>query len=214
MMSVNQFFKPLPDIGLFAKMRSGKDEVYKMIESMGFITKRVAFGDVMKENFFRTFPHIPAEPKPTAQLIEYGQAMRNIDPNVWVRPTMNRIRHHNDIRAQAGLDMPAHIFTDIRQPNEYEAVKNSGAVMVKIVRPEWMRVETMLELGEEVSTDVLNAPTERHLDNFGYDYIIYNDGTIKDLERQVTELVYQIQKDKLDKQQIAFQNQMKRGTYK
>jgi hypothetical protein len=192
-MSLSQFYKPLPDIGLFAKMRSGKDEVFKILDRMGFDVERVAFGDVMKESFYERFPHIPKDPKPIDLLQKYGQAMREIDPDVWVRPTMNRKQLRADILAQAGLMVPSFVFTDIRQPNEYQAVKDSGAFMVKVEAPLELRVKRMLELGETVTPEVLEAPTERYIDTFESDFVIYNDGTIEDLEKQVIEMIYKIQ---------------------
>lgn len=190
---MSQFYKPLPDIGLFAKMRSGKDEVFKILERMGFDVERVAFGDVMKESFFERFPHIPKEPKPTKLLQQYGQAMREIDPDVWVRPTMNRKQLRADILSNAGLKVPTFVFTDIRQPNEYQAVKDSGAFMVKIETPLELRVKRMLELGETVTPEVLEAPTELYIDTFEPDFVIYNDGTLEDLQKQVIEMIYKIQ---------------------
>lgn len=195
---MSQFYKPLPDIGLFAKMRSGKDEVFKILDRMGFDVERVAFGDVMKESFYERFPHIPKDPKPIDLLQKYGQAMREIDPDVWVRPTMNRKQLRADILAQAGLMVPSFVFTDIRQPNEYQAVKDSGAFMVKVEAPLELRVKRMLELGETVTPEVLEAPTEHYIDTFESDFVIYNDGTIEDLEKQVIEMIYKIQEKRND----------------
>jgi hypothetical protein len=197
-MSLSQFYKPLPDIGLFAKMRSGKDEVFKILDAMGFDVERVAFGDVMKESFFERFPHIPKDPKPIKLLQQYGEAMREIDPYVWVRPTMNRKQLRADILAQAGLRVPSFVFTDIRNIYEYQAVKDSGAFMVRIDAPLEVRVKRMLELGETVTPEVLNAPTETVIDTFEADFVIYNDGTLEDLHKEVIEMIFKIQEKRND----------------
>lgn len=197
-MSLEQFYKPLPDIGLFAKMRSGKDEVFKILDAMGFDVERVAFGDVLKESFHERFPHIPKEPKPTDKLIAYGQAMREIDPDVWVRPTMNRKQVRADLLRQAGLQVPSFVFTDIRQPNEYEAVKRSGAFMVRVDAPLEQRVMRMVQLGEKPTLEVLEAPTEKYLESFEADFVIMNDGTREDLQKQVTEMIFKIQEKRND----------------
>lgn len=197
-MSLSQFYKPLPDIGLFAKMRSGKDEVFKILAAMGFDVERVAFGDVMKESFFERFPHIPKEPKPTKLLQQYGEAMREIDPYVWVRPTMNRKQLRADMLAQAGLMVPTFVFTDIRNIYEYNAVKDSGAIMVRIDAPVELRVQRMLELGETVTQEILEAPTEKVIDTFEADFVIKNDSTYEDLAKEVTGLIYKIQEKRND----------------
>jgi hypothetical protein len=193
MLSIEQFYKRLPDLGFFAKTRSGKDEVFKVLERMGFEVERVAFGDIMKERFHQSFPHIPKDPKPIQELITYGEAMRQIDSHVWVRPTMNRVRLRKDILSQAGLPVPTFVYTDIRNIYEYEAVKNSGALMIKIEAKEEVRARRMLQLGEKPSPEIFNAPTEKAMDNFKADLVIHNDGTLKDLEREATELIFSIQ---------------------
>ncbi|AYP68754.1 deoxynucleoside monophosphate kinase [Bacillus phage vB_BpsS-36] len=198
-MGLKDFYRePLPNIGLFAKMRSGKDEVYKVISFMGFNVERVAFGDIMKERFYELFPLIPPEPKPISELVAFGQSMRAIDNDVWVRPTMARMKVRTDILAQAGFTPPAFIVTDIRQPNEYEACKRAGMVMVKVHADESVRVERMLALGEKVSREVLDSPTELHIDGFKPDYVINNNGTPQELAKEITELIYKIQTKRND----------------
>lgn len=192
MITLKEFYSPLPDIGLIAPMRSGKDEVFKIIRKLGFGVCRVAFGDAMKESFFSHFPNIPREPKPTELLQKYGQFMREFDEDVWVRPTMEHVERMirlHEIR-------PSFIYTDIRQPNEYEAVKKTGAVMVKIEAPVEARVQRMLQLGETVNLRVLRAETEKILESFEYDYVIHNDGTIHDLTGEVVNLIYKLQEGK------------------
>jgi hypothetical protein len=192
-LSIDQFYRPLPNIALFAKMRSGKDEVYTILKAMGFHVERVAFGDVMKERFFETFPAIPKDPKPIIQLIQYGEAMRKIDSLVWVTPTMNRMKLRTDILAQAGLTPPSFVVTDVRNQFEYDACKRAGFVMVRVHASEEVRVKRMLELGEKVSREILDAPTETALDRFEYDHLILNESTKQELAHNVTEFVYQLQ---------------------
>lgn len=196
MLSLSEFFKPLPNIALTAKMRAGKDEVYKIIESMGFDVERVAFGDFMKKHFFETFPNIPREPKPIGLLQKYGQSMRAIYNNVWVDKAMAYMEKRSEELSRAGLRVPTFIVTDVRQPNEYEAVRNAGFVVVRIEAPEELRVQRMLALGETVSQEILNAETEQHIDTFVVDYVIHNDGSLDDLKREVISLIYKIQQEK------------------
>lgn len=197
-MNLNDFYKPLPDIGIFAKTRSGKDEIFKILQHMGFNVERVAFGDIMKERFFETFPHIPKEPKPIEQQIAYGEAMRQIDTHVWVRPTMNRKQMRADLLSQAGLKVPSFVYTDIRNMYEYNAVKQTGAIMLKVEADTSVRVSRMIELGETPSEFINNSPTEKLVDTFEYDYRITNNGTREDLEKAVTELIFQIQQKRND----------------
>lgn len=65
----------IPNVGLLGKLRSGKDQVAAYLTSNYGYT-RFAFGDELKDDFHRTYPDIPREPKPRAGYQEYGQRMR------------------------------------------------------------------------------------------------------------------------------------------
>lgn len=199
-MSLSQFYKPLPNIAFFAKMRAGKDEAFKILDEFGFDVERVAFGDIMKERFFETFPWIPQEPKPIAELIEYGQSCREIDENVWVIPTMERMKKRRDTLAQAGLRVPSFVFTDVRQPNELQACIDAGCTIVYIHAHENVRIERMVKAGETVTEKILNAPTELHIDDWlaqeKADYVVTNNGDRAQFEKNLTELIYKIQSEK------------------
>ncbi|TWJ39621.1 hypothetical protein CHCC5027_3534 [Bacillus paralicheniformis] len=66
--------------------------------------------------------------------------------------------------------------------------------MVKVWSSEKTRINRMRALGEEVSRKILDAPTEKRMDQFNYDFVIENDTDDLDtLANNVVELVYQIQ---------------------
>ena len=186
---LDMFYKSLPDIAFYGKRRSGKDEAARIIKNMGFLTYQISFGKHLKHHFHSTFPDIPMEPKPVEKLIEYGQAMRKIDPDVWIKKArleMDNIRAFNNPRRSL-------INTDCRQQNEYDFLKAQGFIFVRVDALKSIRVERMLELGETVSPEYLNNETENTLDNFEYDYRIINNGTPEDFAREITELIYRIQ---------------------
>lgn len=191
-LSVSEFYKPLPDIVVFGKMRSGKDEFCKIVQTLGFDVQRVAFGDPMKVKFFEMFPHIPQEPKPIKDIIHFGQSMRVIDPDIWVKLTIGQLKMNRRFIEGANLEPTPAIFTDVRQHNEYDACKQLGAVMVKLEVPEHIRVERMLKAGETVSEGILTASTETKLELFPYDYKITNNGSRDDFTREIVELIYKI----------------------
>lgn len=68
------------------------------------------------------------------------------------------------------------IITDCRFPNEYEAIKNWGGVVVRVVRPD--------------VTPVNAHVSETALDSHVFDYTIVNQGTLEDLE-EMTLMVYE-----------------------
>jgi hypothetical protein len=68
------------------------------------------------------------------------------------------------------------IITDCRFPNEYEAVKNWGGVVIRVDRPN--------------ITPVNAHVSETALDLYEFDYTIVNKGTLEDLE-ETTLMVYE-----------------------
>lgn len=192
-LSINEFYKPLPDIALFAEMRSGKDEFFKILQELGFDVQRVAYGDMMKVKFFEMFPHIPHEPKPIKEIIHFGQSMRVIDPDIWVKLAIGQLKMNRRFIEGAGLKHSTAVFTDVRQLNEYNACKALGCVMVKLEASKEVRVQRMLSAGETVSEEILNASTETVLQSFPYDFKVTNNGTREELMKEVVELVYKIQ---------------------
>ncbi|QMS41924.1 kinase [Bacillus phage Bolokhovo] len=188
-MSLSEFYKKLPNIAFYGKRRSGKDEAAKILKNMGFSLYNVSFGYHMKHHFHTTFPDIPMEPKPVELYVQYGQAMREIDPDVWVKKVKDEIEHirlFNNPRRSL-------VNTDCRQQNEYDFLKSQGFVFVRVDTLKSIRVSRMLELGETVSPEYLNGETESTLDSFEPDYVITNNGTPKDFANEITELVYKIQ---------------------
>ena len=182
--------KTLPNIAVCARMRSGKDAFFEIAEELGYHVKRVAYGDTMKRMFHEIFPHISYEPKPIELYQQFGQGLRAIDSDVFVRPTIGDVLLHKAHLAQYGIDIPAFIFTDVRQPNEFNACKEKlNCITVRIDASVETRTQRMRDKGEAVSFEVLHAETERHLDYFDVDYIIDNNGTYTEYRQQVKNLL-------------------------
>ncbi len=100
-------------------------------------------------------------------LQDLGVAARwHLDEDVWVKPVL-----------AAMLNNPGpFVISDVRFPNEFRALKNSGALMVKITRT---GVES--NAGQHLS--------ETALDNAEWDWVVPNDGTLLELEETLVDLV-------------------------
>lgn len=184
--------KKLPDIAFIAKMRSGKDEAFSILEELGYSVKRIAFGDSMKGMFSNSFPWIPMEPKPIQFLQHFGQSMRAIDEDVFVKPTLSKLWFEKKLAENNNYDYKpvSYIFTDVRQFNEYDAAVNqAGFIPVRIYASEETRIARMIANGETVSQEILNAPTERYLESFPVEYTISNDGTREEFKNEIIELI-------------------------
>ena len=109
------------------------------------------------------------------------EAMRDtLHENVWVNSLFsdynitdrykllppNRI----DLPEYQDLKFPKWCITDMRFPNEYDAIKEKGGILIRINRPG-------ITFNEHLS--------ETSLDNHKFDYVIENDGTLEDFKLKV-----------------------------
>ena len=86
--------------------------------------------------------------------------------NVWVNALFAKFRPNVQ-----GEDFPSHwLITDCRFPNEALAIKERNGIIIRVTRP-----------GEEVGEHA----SETALDNWLFDIVITNDGSIEDLIQKV-----------------------------
>jgi hypothetical protein len=87
-----------------------------------------------------------------------------LSDNIWVDATLASL--------EPGID---YVITDARFPNEAEAVTREGGLMVRV---------------ERIGTGPVNDhPSEVALDDWAFDHIITNDGTIEELNDKVDRLI-------------------------
>lgn len=164
------------NIALFGPSRSGKDTVGTHLSNQ-YNYSRFAFGDEMKNLFHEIFRDIPEEPKPVDGYVNFAQACREIDPDVWLKKLLPMVDVYTSLNAPV-------VITDMRQPNEYKALKERGFKIIKLTIPEEERQKRVNETcvkGTELTT---NNPTETFFDTFEFDFHIHNDGTIGELIRK------------------------------
>ena len=91
-----------------------------------------------------------------------------------------RITEENLEEWQEG-EYPNWIITDMRFPNELEAVVKRNGITIRVVRPSFM-VD-----GKVIAKDL--HPSETALDDAKFDYEIINDGTMEELVKKVREIL-------------------------
>jgi hypothetical protein len=96
------------------------------------------------------------------------EAMRNgLHTNVWVNALFADYKQHN------------WIITDMRFPNEFDAVKKRGGITIYVLRPDTHSLQSMIGVHE----------SETALDNHKFDYAIINHGSIEDLVKVVRDIL-------------------------
>lgn len=173
-------------IGLLGKKRSGKDTAAGiLVQDHGFV--RYAFADPLKAAALHVDPFISdgwhysrlsemilargeerAKELPEVRQVwqRLGVAMReHVDPDVWLNATMRNVLTE---------DRPV-VLTDVRFPNEADAIEAAGGLLVRVVRA-------------SAPTDDAHV-SETALDGRDCGATLVNDGTVEALRAAVRALV-------------------------
>lgn len=175
-------------IGLAGYARSGKDSAADALESVGF--RRIAFADKLREFVYALNPTVDGGPMGEMTLQEvidswgwagyketyWGDSVREqlqfvgtdcvrniLGPDTWVNATFNAIDFNED-----------YVITDVRFPNEAEGIKEKGG-----------RVYRVLREGVGPANDHFS---EVALDDFPFDNVILNYGTLSEFHENVRSL--------------------------
>ncbi|WP_411140419.1 hypothetical protein [Streptomyces sp. x-80] len=111
-----------------------------------------------------------AHPEVRRLLQEYGQDIRDRDPDFWVRPVLAQVRHGSE------WHMPC-VVADARYANELDALRAEGAVVVRVERS-----------GAGLDGDAGLHPSELELDGVTPDHVLRNTGTLSELRVSVRAL--------------------------
>lgn len=171
-------------IGLAGAAGAGKDEVGQALVAKGW--KRRAFADKVRDFLYAMNPPVPHEEGVEAYSLAvevdmFGwdevkkypgvrellqrcgtEAGRHIlGPDVWVSALF---------QDEAGWDAPV-VITDVRFPNEAQAIKDRGGLVVEVRRPKQILIS---------GTDHIS---ENALKDWDFDVVVLNTGTVEDLHK-------------------------------
>jgi hypothetical protein len=195
-----------PLVGLIGKKRVGKDTFAAvLVEEFGFA--RVAFADPLKEMALTIDPWIHGfsgthrlatavrvhgwesakdrHPDVRYFLQRLGDGVRQFDPEFWVRVGMAQADLLRHDRPMGSMGIPAKpvVITDVRYPNEADAVREAGGILVRIMRP-----------GVD---DGDTHASETALDDYEVDAIVENDGDLADLRELAHDVMEDIRLERL-----------------
>ncbi|PFJ29322.1 hypothetical protein CN964_29835 [Bacillus cereus] len=171
-------------IAITGKARSGKTELSHYAWMLyGF--KEFDFSAVLKDEFHRLFPNIPRDPKPRAYYQKFGQWLREIDPDIWVKMTMEKVHEYCFEDALNKTNhKPKVLVNGVRQPNEYQRLRDEGFVFIRVSASDDLRIGRAYNVGDVFTEEDLSHETESHIDAFEVDYEINNVGSIGEMYNQ------------------------------
>jgi dephospho-CoA kinase len=178
-------------IALTGKLRSGKDTAANNLY-IRHSFNQVAFGDALKKNAHATFPWVSEYSKPRALYQQFGQLMRQIDPDVWIKHAERAVKGAIDYNVNTGADKVGVVISDLRQPNEYEWARAHGFTIIRVTAPDEDRLFRAKLAGDDFTEADLEHETESHIDGFTVDYTVVNGGTIDELTTQIDEIIAQL----------------------
>ncbi|PEA75101.1 hypothetical protein [Bacillus wiedmannii] len=179
-------------IAITGKARSGKTELSHYAWMLyGF--KEFDFSAVLKDEFHRLFPNIPRDPKPRAYYQKFGQWLREIDPDIWVKMTMGKVHEYCFEDSLNKVNHKSKVLVNgVRQPNEYQRLRDDGFVIIRVSASDDLRIGRAKAEGDVFTEADLSHDTESHIDTFEVDYEINNVGSIGEMYDQLDTIMKDI----------------------
>lgn len=113
-----------------------------------------------------------------ATMVDYNENLKK-DSNYDLGDVLTDIKYLD--RPYPPLDYPNWIITDLRFPNEAKAIKSKDGITIRINRPNMFNAA--------IKSLAIEHESETALDDYEFDYVIENNGTIDDLIEKVKEIL-------------------------
>jgi hypothetical protein len=159
-------------IGLSGKAGSGKDTVAEMLAQIRNpkMTLILPFAYAIKAQAKKLGWNGEKDTNGRVLLQYMGARERKDDPEHWIRQTFETMDLYRR-GSQRFEEELVFIITDVRFPNEAEAIHKAGGEVWRIKRP-----------GAGLEGEAANHPSETEMDEFpNFDVILSNSGTLDDL---------------------------------
>ena len=123
-------------------------------------------------------------PRKLLQLLGTECGRQILHPNIWVNALFADYKGIDNPLEKGHPEewgKPNWIITDVRFPNEAQAIKDRGGIVIRVDR----KLDRPLTAEEIVSSQ---HPSETALDNYEFDHVIDNNGSIEELVEKVKQL--------------------------
>jgi dephospho-CoA kinase len=113
------------------------------------------------------------------RLQRIGEFFRTIDSDIWVKRTLETAEFEDRV-----------LIDDLRRMNEYEALKNNGFVIVRVVADESVRIDRLIKRDGTCDVSLLYNESESGCANLSV-LEIKNNGSIEELHLKLDVLMEQ-----------------------
>lgn len=163
-------------IALFGEGGSGKDYIANILIRQ-YKFSRYAFSDGIRKLAEEYFPErYNLSEKDRKLLQDIGEKLREIDELIWVKYLFKEINQTTKERDLTSMSPEKIVITDLRQPHEYEYLKNEGYLFIRIQADENIRLKRMKARGDRFNKEDMSHKTESYYNTFEYDFVIENNG--------------------------------------
>lgn len=153
------------DYGLYFQQMSFADPLREIIEIVYGITMQEMLDPILKEQPLDRYPF--KSPREILTLIGTEGFRNLIADDTWVQAFLRRAQKHKRV-----------VIADLRFLNEEKALREAGAIIVRIINP------------NRVDTDAISQHrSETEMDQIIPDFTVVNDGTIEDLRIKMANLI-------------------------
>ena len=152
-----------------------------------------SYGKIHLPDDYPDLEYFKPTPRLLLQIIGTDCIRDKVHPNAWVNALFADYKyeiHRSEVPTRAAGFIDQHVYpnwiiTDMRFPNELEAVKSRGGITIRVNRPyDSLNQDSLFSLQKQQETK--NHPSETALDNAEFDYTIENNSTIEDLIHTVS----------------------------
>ncbi len=164
-------------IAFSGKCGSGKSTAAQLVCNKQPQTVKYSFAAKIKELATELFGMTE---KDRPLLLDFGGKMRQIDPNVWLNYVINQSKNKEHV-----------VIDDLRFPNEYNALKAEGFILVRLnitLETQIKRLTKLYPNTWKEHVEKLGVDAEIALDNHDFDYYI-NTEDFGDIENFIKLLI-------------------------
>lgn len=171
----------------FKNKELGEEWWYYKVYTSGNIYSYLENKDILPSSEYYLEKHTP---RTLMQLLGTECGRQIIHPNIWVNSLMSEYSSGKQIDRSRVVRKTIYdcswLITDMRFPNELQAIKDKGGIVLRINRNN--ATSKGIDLHQKLEYEITgkgNHISETALDNSIFDYVIENNGTLEELILEV-----------------------------